>query len=112
MLTGKRSEWYSNQQIFEMLQQANKELAATRSELKDDLLETRAELRATKEAVKKYNSLHAKLAEVCGQVATHEILLKQQDSYGQGKKSVEAAILRWAPLIVAIISIIIGAFLK
>ena len=83
----KEKEWYSNKELFEQIQGL------------------RVDLTETQQAVKKYNNLHAA-------VCDHEERLNAIDNRGEGKQSVEAAILRWLPAIIAFIALIVSIFIK
>lgn len=72
-------QWYSNKELFEMI-----------NGLKSDLAETR-------QAVREYNDLRQSLNDCIRRVTDIE-------QRGIGKQSVEQAILRWGPWIIAVVS--------
>lgn len=76
-------EWYTNKQLFEMVQG-----------LKDDMAETRVELAATRESVRRYNGLREDLEGVKTRVQA----IEQQ---GKGRASVGQNIREWGGWMVA-----------
>ena len=89
-----KQQWYSNKDLFEMLQ-----------DLKNDLLQTRADLR-------KYNDLRAAMAELQKSCMTtiedvQEIKMQYMSlmSKYHGKKIVEEGFLRWGGWIFGFVSL-------
>ena len=83
-------EWYTNKQLFEMLQG-----------LKDDMAETRVELAATRESVRRYNGLREDLEDV----RTRVTAIEQQ---GVGRARVGSAIREWGSWIMALSSLVVA----
>ncbi len=79
-LSDHQEQWYSNKELFEMI-----------NGLKSDLTETR-------KVVKEYNDLRHSLNDCIRRVTEIE-------QRGVGRQSVEAAILRWGGWAVALISL-------
>lgn len=79
MSDGSKEQWYTNKELFEMI-----------NGLKSDLTETR-------KVVKEYNDLRRSLNDCIRRVAEIE-------QRGVGRQSVEQAILRWGPWAIAVVS--------
>ena len=79
MSDGSKEQWYTNKELFEMI-----------NGLKSDLTETR-------KVVKEYNDLRRSLNDCIRRVADIE-------QRGVGRQSVEQAILRWVPWAIAVVS--------
>lgn len=81
-------QWYTNKDLFEMLQG-----------LKEDMHETRTELKETREAMKQYNNLREQIAQ-----CQTNILTIQQRTVGQSV--VWTNIRNWGAIIIAVASLI------
>ena len=79
-----KNQWYTNKDLYEMIQKLMNQMGRT------------------EQIIGKYNGLHERLQE-------HEKRLNTIDNRGDGKKSVEAAILRWLPAVVALIALAVSA---
>ena len=79
MSDGSKEQWYTNKELFEMI-----------NGLKSDLTETR-------KVVREYNDLRRSLNDCIRRVADIE-------QRGVGRQSVEQAILRWTPWAIAVVS--------
>jgi len=74
-------EWYTNRDLFEMVQG-----------LKEDMQKTR-------DMIRRYNGLYELVHE-------HDCYIKEQLGKGKGRKSVESAIITWGGWLAAVGSII------
>lgn len=83
-------EWYTNKQLFEMVQG-----------LKDDMAETRVELAATRESVRRYNGLREDLQSVKERVDA----IEQQ---GIGRSKVGTAIRDWGAVLLGLGSLAVA----
>ena len=85
----RREQWYSNRELFEMIQT-----------WKDDVKELRQEMRETKAMIHQYNDLKTKLLQ-----AQERIYTLEKQNYGKDK--VAEFVRRWGGWIVAAIMTII-----
>jgi hypothetical protein len=84
------AQWYTNKELFEMVQ-----------ELREEVAPLRMELRTTTEAVRRYNSLRERLDETERKLAAHL-------ATGAGQASVARGIREWGGWIVAVISLLVA----
>lgn len=80
-------EWYTNRDLYEMIQH-----------LKAEIMTLSGELRATQEAIRRYNNLRADLENVMMRV--HAI-----EQQAAGRASVGRAVREWGGWIVAIVGV-------
>jgi hypothetical protein len=81
------NEWYSNRDLFEMIQH-----------LQGEIISLRSDLRATQEAIRRYNNLRADLEGVIMRV--HAI-----EQQAVGRASVGRAVREWGGWIIALVGI-------
>lgn len=81
VVLGAGEEWYTNKELFEMIQG----LAG--------------EMKQTRDLIKKYNNLHKTVQE-------HEKYIATQLGRGKGMKSIESAILQWGGWFIAVITFV------
>jgi len=86
-------EWYTNKELFEQM------LA-----MKDDIQGLRAEMRETREIIRKYNGLRKKLDVV-------EDRIEQMEAKAEGKNAVLEAIRNWGGWLLAILSLLLNYFI-
>lgn len=77
-----KNQWYTNKDLFEMIQSLVKEMGKTQ------------------QIIKKYNGLHERVQE-------HDDYIREQQGKGSGRQSVEAAFLRWGGWLVGAAALII-----
>lgn len=65
----KPKEWYSNQQLYEMMQELGKEITIQMQGLQKDLSETSKELEKTQVMIREYNGLRSRLDKCENQIA-------------------------------------------
>ena len=87
----RREQWYTNKELFEMIQT-----------WKDDVKELRQEMRETKAMIHQYNDLKTKLLQ-----AQERIYTLEQDAFAQD--TISSFLRRWGGWIVAAIMTIITA---
>lgn len=91
------NEWYSNQQLFEMVREIGKEMADTKSELK----QTQADIKQHRKDMSKYNNIHEKLDSVCTIVDRHL-------SEGVGKNQLGEGIVKYSGYILSLILFVLA----
>lgn len=83
-------QWYTNKDIYEMVQKLQAEVGPLRTELRN-----------TAEAVKRYNGLRERIDETERKLAAHL-------TTGAGQASVARGIREWGGWLVAIISLLVA----
>ncbi|WAA10340.1 hypothetical protein [Fervidibacillus albus] len=89
-------QWYSNKDLFEMV-----------SSMKDDFQELRAEMRETRNAIKKYNGLREELGETRKELFRMKDKVEEMEAVEKGKDKFGEAVRDWGGWIFALISLII-----
>lgn len=89
-------EWYSNKDLYEMIQSLADRMRGDYSELAD-------EMRQTRELIRRYNNLYET-------VQRHELTIRKHEGHvathvgrGKGMESVGNAILRWGGWVIAVV---------
>jgi len=82
-------QWYSNKELFEQM-----------LSMKDDIQSLRAEMRETREIIRRYNGLREELYKVKDKV-------EEMEAKSQGKNAVFEAIRNWGGWLFALITLII-----
>jgi len=85
----KSEQWFSNKDLLEMIQ-----------DLREELIETRSELRTTTEAVRRYNGLREKIEATERRLAEHLLT-------GEGQAKAARGIREWGGWVIALISLLI-----
>ncbi len=90
VLVDQVEQWYTNKDLFEMVQA-----------LKDELAETRQELATTRDSIHRYNNLREELTELNQRLTTVEAQAEARAGVGQ-------AIREWGGWLVAMIGIAVS----
>lgn len=93
ILVGNNGQWYSNKELFEMINETNQKLFQQIIELQKEMKETRA-------IIKKYNGLYEKVHIV-------EKRVEQIESEQEGKRSAQENFIKWGGWIFSLITLLI-----
>jgi len=98
----KNNEWYSNKDLFEMMQSFKKEL----QDVRDTMRGLNHDMQLTRSEIKQYNNLRASLNQCITEV--HEVKQEVHDmkSEAKGKKSVGVAVIAWTSFGIGIITLL------
>ena len=99
----RRKEWYSNQQLFEMIVSLKDTFAVEAGELKD-------ELRNAITAVRKYNCLQEKLTKTTEMTLWCYETLKAKESETTGKTNLTTSFREWGAWLFKLVTTLIAIY--
>ena len=110
VLLAYQEPWYSNKELFEMVQNSNKEVSSEIKSLKDELTSTREAVRKYNNLVEKMHNTDAKLEIACLDLKSVERRLSEKANKSEGKREAWQDIKAWTPWVLAVASILFAAW--
>ena len=99
-------DWYSNKDLFEMLQNFKKEFSTTVTEITNSMKGLGQELAVTRAEIKQYNNLRGTLNTVIEDVVDIKKEITEIKSEAKGKKAVGVATIAWTSFGIGIITLL------